>query len=163
MDERPNSEVMDSFTRAARILDAAHRSVLPELIATGVSVIDSSNRGGFDMSGYLFPKWCHYYERRCNVGSQIAKAILKVRYDENAEGREIQQLTIQGIAEVFYPGGGSDFSCTWSPWPRVCIADLSADGLAVLIRKHLACAQDLITIHQKQNRFHPDWQSVTME
>jgi hypothetical protein len=97
------SEIEGRFRRVEPRLDALLDGCVAGMVARGVSVVDESNRGGFDWVGPNYV-WRYLFEDVSRTGAQVERVAVGVTYTEPWEPEPVVCLEILRFAETFQVG-----------------------------------------------------------
>lgn len=97
------SDIESRFRRVEARLDALLEGVVAAMAERGVSVVDESNRGGFDWVGPNYV-WSYLFEDVSRSGAFVERVAVRVSYAEPWEPEPVVQLEIRSVVETFQVG-----------------------------------------------------------
>lgn len=101
---RAREEIERSYAAAAQLLDNTLAGAQPGLAPQWIEVIDTSNRSGFDPSGYPNFTWSHTFRDRIALQSCVLPQV-QLAYEEPVDTDGVPaRVRYSARAEVFYPG-----------------------------------------------------------
>ena len=101
MNLRHKSEIEASFRRAEQMLDAMLEETRTFIEREGIRLRDSTNRSGFDGSGFPAFQWTYQIEKRTPYGSEIKVAAACLSYREPVCKNQSPTIEVSSGAYIF--------------------------------------------------------------
>jgi DNA-binding cell septation regulator SpoVG len=101
MNLRHKSEIEASFRRVEQMLDAMFEESHTFFEREGIRLRDSTNRTGFDGSGFPSFQWAYQFEKRTPFGSEIKVAAAVLLYREPVCKDQSPTIEVSSGAYIF--------------------------------------------------------------
>lgn len=103
-DLRDVTEIENSFHAAVQVLDAAVEGAYAALARRGISVIDRSNRSGFDPSGYPNYRWEQQFRHEGALERCVMLEATATWIEPTLQAEFPGAVAVRANVVVFYPG-----------------------------------------------------------
>jgi hypothetical protein len=110
MNLRHKSEIEASFRRVEQMLDEMLEETRVFIESESIKLRDSTNRSGFDGSGFPAFQWTYYFEKRTPFGSEIKVAAASLSYREPVYKDQSPTIEVSSGAYIFQIGKQSRVS-----------------------------------------------------